>query len=334
VVPRGVRHDTERNHTATHLLHAALRSVLGEHVVQRGSLVAPDRLRFDFAHTAPMTGAEREEVEAIVNRRVWEDHPVEIGQRSYRAAVEAGAMALFGEKYGDEVRVVQVPGVSMELCGGTHVRHTGEIGLFHIISESGVAAGVRRIEALTGPGAFRHLKAWEERLDHVAQVLKTQPENLTHRAEQLLDERAELESLLDDLRASGSAGERDVASEVLDLAGGGHVEYRGARLRCRDADDARKWGDAFLSGGNAGVALVGADLPGAKHSLFAFVTDEVISRGVRADALVREVAAMVGGRGGGRPHMAQAGVEDAERLDEALRAGAGVVRRLLEAKGS
>jgi alanyl-tRNA synthetase len=333
VVPRDVRHDTERNHTATHLLHAALRSVLGEHVVQRGSLVAPDRLRFDFAHTAPMTATEREEVEAIVNRRVWEDHPVEIGQRSYRDAVEAGAMALFGEKYGDEVRVVQIPGVSMELCGGTHVRHTGEIGLFHITSESGVAAGVRRIEALTGPGAFRYLREREQRLDDAAHVLKTQPDNLSNRAEQLLGERAELESLLDELRSSGGAGERDVASETVELGGGGHITYRGARLRCRDADDARKWGDAFLSGGNAGVALVGADLPGEKHSLFAFVTDEVISRGVRADALVREVAAIVGGRGGGRPHMAQAGVEDAGRLDEALQAGASVVRRMLEQKG-
>jgi len=328
VVPREVRHDTERNHTATHLLHAALRSVLGEHVVQRGSLVAPDRLRFDFAHMAPLSAEERAQVEAIVNRRIWEDHPVEIGQRRYRDAVQAGAMALFGEKYGDEVRVVHVPGVSMELCGGTHVHHTGEIGLFCIVSESGVAAGVRRIEAFTGPGAFAHLKEREARLEEAAHVLRTQPDNVIHRAEQLLGEKAELEGLLDELRAGGGAGEREVIARTLELNGGTKVGYRGLRLRSRGAEDARRWGDAFLSGESSGVALVVADMPGGKHTLFAFVTDDVISRGVRADAVVREVAAMVGGKGGGRPHMAQAGIEDLDRLEEALQAGADIVRRL------
>jgi alanyl-tRNA synthetase len=334
VVPREVRHDTARNHTATHLLHAALRAELGEHVVQRGSLVAPDRLRFDFAHAAPLSAEERGRVEEMVNRGVWADHPVEIGQRRYRDAVKAGAMALFGEKYGDEVRVVQIPGVSMELCGGTHVRHTGEIGLFCISSESGIAAGVRRIEALTGPGAFAHLKEREARLEDAARVLRTQPENLAHRAQQVLAEKSELESLLDELRSGGGAGEREVASEAVELDGGARVAYRGLRLRSRGADDARKWGDAFLSEAGARVALVVAELPGGKHTLFAFVTDEAISRGVRADALVREVAATLGGRGGGRPHMAQAGVDNPDGVDDALRAGPHVVRRLAKAKAS
>jgi len=328
VVPVSVRHDTERNHTATHLLHAALRSVLGEHVVQRGSLVAPDRLRFDFAHTAPMTLEERERVESIVNEGIWADHPVEIGHRSYDDAVKAGAMALFGEKYGDEVRVVRIPGVSMELCGGTHVRHTGEIGLLRLVSESGVAAGVRRIEALTGPEAYAYMKEQEKLLEEAARSLKTQPGNVAHRAEQLLEERADLESLLDELRSGGGAGESEVASESLDGVAPG-ATYRAVRLRSRGPDDARKWGDAFLASGRSGVAVVGAELPGDKRTLFTFVTDDMISRGVRADAVVREVAAIVGGRGGGRPHMAQAGVEDAARLDDALRAGADVVRRLL-----
>jgi alanyl-tRNA synthetase len=327
-VPVGVRHDTERNHTATHLLHAALRKVLGEHVVQRGSLVAPDRLRFDFAHTAPMTVEERLEVEHIVNQEVWADHPVAINQRSYDEAVKGGAMALFGEKYGDEVRVVNVPGVSAELCGGTHVGHTGEIGLFRLVSESGVAAGVRRIEALTGPGAFAYLKERELRLDDAAKLLKTQPENLLQRVEQTLAEKAELESLLNELRQGGRGGETAVATETVEIDGGGSTVYRGVRLRSRDADDARKWGDAFLAG-ESGVAVVAAEMPGGKRTIFTFVTDDLISRGVRADAVVREVAAVVGGRGGGRPHMAQAGVEDPERLDEALAAGAGVVRTLL-----
>ncbi|MGD8321229.1 MAG: DHHA1 domain-containing protein, partial [Gemmatimonadota bacterium] len=312
---------------------AALRSVLGDHVVQRGSLVAPDRLRFDFAHTAPMTAEEREQVESMVNDGIWTDHPVEIGHRSYDDAVKAGAMALFGEKYGDEVRVVQIPGVSMELCGGTHVRHTGEIGLFRIVSESGVAAGVRRIEAVTGPGAFRFMRAQEALLEEASAVLRTQPDNLTHRAEQLLDEKAQLEGLLDELRSGAGAGETEVARETVEVDGVA-TTYVGLRLRARGPDDARKWGDAFLSQGESGVAVVGAELPGDKRTLFAFVTDDLISRGVRADTVVREVASVVGGRGGGRPHMAQAGVEQPERLDEALKGGAEVVRRLLDGGAS
>ncbi len=328
-VPRDVRNDTVRNHTATHLLHAALRSVLGEHVVQRGSLVAPDRLRFDFAHGAPMTPEERARVEEMVNRGVWANHPVEISHRLYEEAVAQGAMALFGEKYADVVRVVDVPGVSIELCGGTHVSTTGEIGLFRIVSESGVAAGVRRIEALTARGAFAHLAEREASLRSAADVLRTKPDNLVRRAEQLLDEKSELEALLEELRAGGGAGEDVVHGETIELEGGGAASYRGVRLRARDVDDARKWGDAFLGAGESGVAVLAADMPGEKRALLAFVTDDMISRGVRADAVVREVAAVVGGRGGGRPHMAQAGVEDPERLDEALAAGARAVRGLL-----
>jgi alanyl-tRNA synthetase len=328
-VPAAVRRDTVRNHTATHLLHAALRTVLGAHVVQRGSLVAPDRLRFDFAHSAPMTAEERARVEALVNEAIWADHPVRVEHRPLQEAVAAGAMALFGEKYADEVRVVSIPEVSMELCGGTHARHTGEIGLFRIISESGVASGVRRIEALTGPGAFDHMAAREAALAEAARALKTAPDNLVHRAEQLLAEKAELERLLDELRTRGGSGETEVASETLTLDGGATATYRGLRLRARGPDDARKWGDAFLSGGATGVAVLAAELPGDKQALFAFVTDDMISRGVRADTVVREVAAIVGGRGGGKPHMAQAGVEDASRLDEALTSGVTAVRELL-----
>ena len=321
------RRDTERNHTATHLLQAALRDVLGTHVVQRGSLVAPNRLRFDFSHPAPMTEDERREVEEIVSENIWEDHPLSIGLRAYDDAVRDGATALFGEKYDDVVRVVEIPGVSMELCGGTHVRHTGEIGLFKITSESGVAAGVRRIEAVTGRRALRNLEERMSRLDEVAAVLGTSQENAAARAEQLLAEKKELEGLLDDLRSGGGAGESVVLEDAI-VFGDVTTEYKAVRLRARNADDARKWGDTFLTRDASGVAVVSADLPEGKHTLFAFVTDDLIGRGVRADAIVREIATVVGGRGGGRPHMAQAGVEDPERIDEALRMGRDVVEKL------
>ena len=326
---RDARHDTERNHTATHLLHAALRHVLGEHVVQRGSLVAPDRLRFDFAHTAPLTDEEKARVEEQVNRAIWDDHPIRIHQLPYRDAVARGAMALFGEKYGDLVRMVEVPEVSRELCGGTHVRHTGEIGLFKIVGETGVAAGVRRIEAQTGPGAFQHFRQLERRLQDAAAVLRTSADNVVNRAEQVLREKASLEGLLEELRAGGGAGEEVVREADVLLPEGRSFTYRAVRLRARDADDARVWGDAFLRSIPSGVAVVVAEMPGERRSLFTFVTDDLIGRGLRADAIIREVAALAGGRGGGRPHMAQAGVGEPERVEEALSAAEGIVRRLV-----
>ena len=327
VVDASARRDTQRNHTATHLLHAALRGTLGTHVVQRGSLVASDRLRFDFAHTAPMTVEERERVEGIVNEGVWGGHRVTTGERPYDEAVADGAMALFGEKYADVVRVVEIPGVSMELCGGTHVHHTGDIGLFKITSESGVAAGVRRIEAVTGPSAFGFFTEQGQRLEEVAEVLGSSTGNAAIRARQLIDEKREVETLLDEVRSSGGAGEAVVLEDSV-AVDGTSVAYRAIRLRVRSADDVRQWGDSFLAEAESGVAVVAAELPGKKYTLFVFATDDLIHKGVRADAVVREVADVVGGQGGGRPHMAQAGVEDPERLDEALRLGRDVVQKL------
>jgi alanyl-tRNA synthetase len=321
-----LRHDTERNHTATHLLHAALRSRLGTHVVQRGSLVAPDRLRFDFAHNAPLSGEEREAIEGQVNAAVWQDHPVATRIMAFDAAREAGAMALFGEKYGDEVRVVEIPGVSLELCGGTHVRHTGEIGLFRIVSESGVAAGVRRIEARTGPGAFRHFQDLQGQVDSLAEALRTRPENLAQRVQQLQEEKAQLENLLEELRASGGAGE-EVVEEGEVIVEGSPVRVRAVHVKARDAEDARAWGDQFVEDGG-GVAVLAAEMPGGKTTLFCFVSDDVISRGIRADSVVRAVAERVGGRGGGRPHLAQAGLPDASQIPAALAEVIGVVRVL------
>jgi len=315
------RHDTQRNHTATHLLHAALRRVLGDHVVQRGSLVAPDRLRFDFAHTAPMTDAEVSQVQGIVNDGIWADHDVRIHHMAYAEALEKGAMALFGEKYGDQVRVVEVPGVSAELCGGTHCSHTGEIGLFKIASETGVAAGVRRIEALTGPGAFGYFQDTERKLNQMAEALKARPENLLPRINQLLQEKDELEGLLAELRKGSGGGGEDLAVERTLEGPWGPMEYRGVRLKARNPEDVRDWGDGYRLGGSGRVAVVVAELPGDKLSLFAFVSDDLIGKGLRADVLIREVAALVGGRGGGKPHMAQAGIGDPSGLDHALEAG-------------
>jgi len=315
------RHDTERNHTATHLLHAALREVLGPHVTQRGSLVSPERLRFDFSHPRPLTGEELEAVEARVNEWIWQDHPVGWSVMPYPEAVGRGAMALFGEKYGDEVRVVEVPGVSLELCGGTHLRHTGEAGVFTILREGGVASGVRRIEAATGPGAYRALRAPAEELDAIASGLKVSREGLPKRIEQLLREKEELSRLVDELRSGGGGGEAVVHEAPLELAGEVKGRYRGVKLMARDAEDARGYGDTFLGSGESGVLVVAVEFPGDRRTLFAFVSDDLIARGIRADALVREVASVVGGRGGGRPHMAQAGIEDPSRIDEALRAG-------------
>ena len=318
------RRDTERNHTATHLLHAALRSVLGDHVVQRGSLVAPDRLRFDFSHTAPMTPTEVAAVEAMVAEGIWVNHPVLTEIRPFDEAVKAGAMALFGEKYDDEVRVVDIAGVSMELCGGTHVRRTGEIGLFKITSETGVGGGVRRIEALTGRKAFEYLAGYKDRMEELAISVKARPDNVERRVGELMTEKAELETLADDLRRHGSGG-ADVLAEAEIETGGRSVKYSGVRLRVRNAGDVRQWGDTFRDSPDAGVAVVAAEMPGGKHSLFAFATDRAIAAGLRADQVVREVAAKVGGRGGGRPHMAQAGVGDSDGLEEAVRAGAGLL---------
>ena len=329
-VPEDVRHDTERNHTATHLLHAALRSVLGDHATQQGSLVAPDRLRFDFAHSGPMAPEEIEQVEAFVNEAVWRDHPVEAGESTYDEAIAAGAMALFGEKYGDRVRTITIPGVSIELCGGTHLRHTGEVGLFKVVSEAGVAAGVRRIEAVTGPGALQHYQDIEAELEQVSGLLRTPVHNVVRRTQQLLEEKKELERLLDEMSKAGSGRETIVVASELNLGDGDpfRAAYRAVRLRARRADEVRSYGDDFLAAEPGGVAVVAAELPGGKQTLFSFVGAALIRRGIKADDVVRGVAAVVGGRGGGRPHMAQAGVADPSRLDEALAAGEGVVREL------
>ena len=317
VDPRA-RHDTERNHTATHLLHAALRAILGKHVHQRGSLVAPDRLRFDFSHDSPVTRQELSSIEARVQSVIWDDAPVEWSEVDLEEAKTRGAMALFGEKYDDVVRMVDVPGVSLELCGGTHVRRTSEIGLFRIVSESGVASGVRRIEAVTGRGALAEYREIEARLDATARMLKTQSDSVEQRLQGLLDEKAELEEHLRELRASGGSGEETVAERVVSTSVG---EARAVvlRMKARSVDEVRELGDR-LREDQPGVAVVGARYTDGKVGLLVSVSDDWVGRGVRAGDVVKELAKIGGGSGGGRPHMAQGGVEGEEGLETALAA--------------
>jgi alanyl-tRNA synthetase len=320
------RHDTERNHTATHLLHAALRNVLGTHVLQRGSLVAPDRLRFDFSQPRPMTPEQIRQVEDQVNRAILDDHPVRIDFMTYPEAVSKGAMALFGEKYGDVVRVVQIPNVSMELCGGTHVRHTAEIGLFRMVSETGVASGVRRVEAISGTAAYRRAVEHEDLIKTIATRLKTAPGNLQHRVDQLMEELRELQRNFDRLRASGSA---DIVGNLLaNAAMLDGVRVIASEVEVSSNDELRALGDRLRERLGSGAAVLAARL-GERVALFALVTDDLISRGVRADTLVREIAALTGGTGGGRPHMAQGGVGDPAQVAAALAKAPELVRKAL-----
>ncbi len=320
------RRDTERNHTATHLLHAALRRVLGEHVHQRGSLVAPDRLRFDFTHGGPMTPDQVSTVEGMVNEAVWANYDVCSNQMAYPDAIARGAMALFSEKYGDVVRVVEIPGVSMELCGGTHVRTTGQIGLFRILSESGVAAGVRRIEAVTGREAFERVRRDERTLREAASLLKTREENLLPRIQQVLEQGRDLQKQLEKARTSGGG---DVVSTLLASAANvDGAKVIAAPVDVAGADELRTLGDTLRERLGSGVAVLSATL-GERASIFAVATDDMVSRGVRADVLVREVAALAGGKGGGKPHMAQAGVGDPSRVPGAMEKVREIVEGLL-----
>jgi alanyl-tRNA synthetase len=322
-----VRRDTQRNHTATHLLHASLRKVLGDHVTQAGSLVAPDRLRFDFTHSGPMTESEIEEVERLVNEQVWADSQVTKDFLPYREAIDRGAMALFGEKYGDTVRVVEVPGFSLELCGGCHVRTTGEIGLFKMVSETGSAAGVRRIEAVTASQAYGRVMDEERLLRELGRTLKVPRDNLSQRVATLVAEQRELR---DQLQGALSHAARDQVAELIEAA----EEVNGAKvvtgtIETADSESLRAFGDRLCERLGTGVGVVAARI-GDRHALLAVVTDDLIGKGMRADTVVREVAKLAGGKGGGRPHMAQASIGEPERAAKALQQVSEIVRPMLE----
>ena len=321
------RSNTCRNHTATHLLQEALREVLGDHVEQSGSYQDGERTRFDFSHGQAMTAEEIKKVEAIVNEKIAEDLPVETKVMSLEEAKKTGAMALFGEKYGDTVRVVMIGDFSRELCGGTHVGHTGDIASFKILSESGVAAGIRRIEALTGRNVTAYYQEMEEKLAETARILKTTPASLIERAEHLMTELKSLQSENESLKSKAA---KEALGDVMDQV----VEVNGVKLLATkvsgvDMNGLRDLGDQLKVKIAEGVVVLMSDLDG-KVNMVAMATDGAMKKGAHAGNLIKGIAALVGGGGGGRPNMAQAGGKNPAGIDEAIKKSAEVLKEQIK----
>ncbi|HEX6549941.1 MAG TPA: alanine--tRNA ligase, partial [Gammaproteobacteria bacterium] len=313
-VDETLRAATVLNHSATHLLHAALRQVLGTHVAQKGSLVAPDRLRFDFSHYQPITADELQRIEDLVNEQIRRNAEADVREMGYDEAIQSGAMALFGEKYGNTVRVMKFGDFSTELCGGTHVRRVGDIGLFKIVSEGGVAAGVRRIEAVTGEGALAWIHHAEHTLRNVAELTKGGLDNIEEKVSQLLERNRKLEKELEQLKgkmASRQGG--DLAAQAVDVNG---IKVLASRLDGADAKTLRDTVDQ-LKNKLGSAAIVLAAVEEGKVRLVAGVTADRMAK-LKAGELVNAVAQQVGGKGGGRPDMAQAGGDNPGALDAAL----------------
>ncbi len=320
------RSKTAKNHSATHLLQKALRMVLGSHVEQAGSSNNKDRLRFDFSHFSAMTKEEIAQTEAIVNEKIMENLPVVTAVMSLEEAKKTGAMALFGEKYGDEVRVVKMGDFSTELCGGTHVSNTGVISAFKIISETGVAAGVRRIEAITSDAVFSYYDQIEEELEKAASIVKAKPANLLERLEHLMSEMKALQSENESLKSKLA---QDALGDVMDQI----VEVKGVKLLATSVKDVdmnklRDLGDQLKEKIGEGVVVIAAD-NGGKVNLIAMATDEAMKAGAHAGNLIRGIAKLVGGGGGGRPNMAQAGGKNPAGIPEALAQAAKVLEEQL-----
>jgi len=314
-VDEKTRQATVLNHSATHLLHAALRRALGAHVVQKGSLVAPDRLRFDFSHMQAVTAEELDTIERMVNAEIRRNSPGFIRQMPFDVAVKSGAMALFGEKYDDVVRVLSFGDFSIELCGGTHAERTGDIGFFRIISEGGIAAGIRRIEAVTGEGALEAVKASEGTLRRVAAIVRATPAEVEDKVSQLLERQKKLERELTGLKSKlASGGGQDLAASAVQVRG---RNVLAAKIEGADAETLREAADRLKAKLGTGVIVLGAVSAEGKVSLVASVTPDLTDL-IKAGELIARVAALVGGRGGGRPDFAQAGGNDPNRLDAAL----------------
>jgi alanyl-tRNA synthetase len=327
-VDAATRDATRRNHTATHLLHAALRQVLGAHVKQAGSLVAPDRLRFDFVHFQPVSIEERERIERIVNAEIVRNVPVQTETRSTEEAIAAGAMALFGEKYGDTVRVVSVPGFSMELCGGTHVSATGDIGFFVIVAESGVAAGVRRIEALTGSGAVEWAQQERGALERVVDALHVGRDQAVEAIERLQADVKRLGREVAQLKTkvAMSGGGQKAAYEEVDVSG---VKFAYTSTHDLEKDQIRDIADSIKASIGTGVVLVANSSPQGTATLVVSVTPQ-LTKQVSAGKLIGALAPIVDGRGGGRPDFAEAGGKAPEKIQELLRRAPAVLQQILQ----
>ena len=322
-VDHALRQATRLNHSATHLLHAALRKVLGTHVTQKGSLVAPDRLRFDFSHYSAVTPEELREIERLVNAEVRANAEAETRLMNFDDAVAAGAMALFGEKYDSEVRVLRIGGFSTELCGGTHVSRAGDIGLFKVLSEGGVAAGVRRIEAVTGEAAFDYVAQTEHRLRDVAGLVRGSRDDVEEKVRQLIERSRKLEKEIASLKDKLASGRgKDLASEAVEIAG---IKVLATAVEGADAAALRNAVDQLKSQLGTAVIVLGAAGGDGKVTLIAGVTADATAK-VKAGDLINFVAQQVGGRGGGRADMAQAGGTDAVALPAALQSVAGWVK--------
>jgi alanyl-tRNA synthetase len=326
------RDATRRNHTATHLMHAALREVLGTHVKQAGSVVAPNYLRFDFAHYQPLTPGEIEEIERLVNYHILRNEPVQTNEMAVEEAMRSGAMALFGEKYGEKVRVLSIKGAenifSKELCGGTHVRATGDIGVFKITSDESIASGVRRIRAITGVNAYERFREDELLIEQAASGLKTSRAELPAVIGKLQDDLKKARREADELRmkiASGAVASSSAnGSEAREVAG---VQVLAREASGLDAAGMRQLSDTLLARIKSGVVVLGRNSDG-KVSLIVRTSDDLTNR-VPAGKVIKELAPIIGGKGGGKADMAEGGGSQPEKLSEALEASYAIIARLL-----
>jgi len=315
-----------KNHSATHLLQKALKTVLGDHVEQKGSFVSEGRLRFDFSHNQAMSAEEISEVEKIVNEKIAEALPVETKVMTIEEAKKTGAMALFGEKYGETVRVVLMSDFSKEFCGGTHVSNTSSIGTFKIVSEAGISSGVRRIEALTGEGALNYYKETEERLLKAAAAAKTEPAKLEEKIEALL---AEIKTLTAENKKLKDKIAKDAAGDSLaNAVSVGDTKVLKVALKDADVNSMRNLGDEYKAKLGKSVVIIASD-NGDKVNLLVMASDDAVSAGVHAGNIIKKIAPIVGGGGGGRPNMAQAGGKDASKIEDALSAGVEEVKSML-----
>lgn len=323
-IDMALRMATSRNHSATHLLQKALRTVLGTHVEQAGSYVSAERLRFDFTHFTALTEQELKEVENIVNEKIFESLEINTCQKSIEDARQMGAMALFGEKYGDVVRVVTMGDFSIELCGGAHLTNTAQVGTFKIISENGIAAGVRRIEALTGTEALKYYQSQEEQLKQICKAVKANTENVVYKVEQIVSEQKETTKEIEKLKAKLAGGAvEEILSQKQQING---ISVICANVKDADANALKTMGDQLKVKLGSGIVVL-ASGKGDKVNLVAMATDDVVKKGIHAGNIVKAAAACCCGGGGGRPNMAQAGGKDASKIEEALQKAKEVIQQ-------